>query len=103
MLVADLTKEMTELETEEKEAQKEYETFISDSAKKRADDSKSISDKEANKVETDANTLKMKQEKKGKATEAMAKIESLQSLHTECDWLVSNYQMRKEARAGEVE
>merc|ERR1740138_524231 len=42
MMIADLDKEMTEVETEEKEAQAEYEQFISDSAAKRASDSKSI-------------------------------------------------------------
>merc|ERR1719446_1817830 len=103
LLIQDLDKEMTEMETNEKESQAEYEQFIKDSADKRANDSKSISDKEGNKVELQANTLKMKQEKKDKSTEAMAKMESLQSLHAECDWLVANYQTRKEARAGELE
>merc|ERR1719482_1014866 len=103
LLVNDQTKEMTEMETNEKEAQKEYEEFIQDSASKRANDSKSISDKEGNKVELQANTLKMKQEKKDKTAEAMAKMESLQSLHGECDWLVANFQARKEARSGEIE
>merc|ERR1719364_651801 len=103
LLVNDLDKEMTTMETEEKEAQKEYEQFIEDSADKRAADSKAISDKEGNKVELQANTLKMKQEKKDKSTEAMAKMESLKSLHSECDWLVANYATRKEARSSEIE
>jgi hypothetical protein len=46
VMMRDLTKGMTENETNEKEAQKEYEQFIKDSADKRASDSKSISDKE---------------------------------------------------------
>jgi len=103
LLVNDLDKEMTTMETEEKEAQKEYEQFIEDSADKRAADSKAISDKEGNKVELQANTLKMKQEKKDKSTEAMAKMESLKSLHSECDWLVANFDARKEARSSEIE
>jgi len=103
LLVADLTKEMTEADVEEKEAQKEYEQLIADSADKRAGDSKSISDKEGNKVELEGNTLKMQQERKDKMRESMAKMESIQSLHGECDWLVSNYATRKEARASEVE
>merc|ERR1719393_949301 len=61
LLVNDLSKEMTESEVNDKEAQKEYEEFIKDSAEKRALDSKAISDKEGNKVELGANTLKMKQ------------------------------------------
>lgn len=103
LLAADLTKEMTEADTSEKEAQKEYEQLIEDSADKRAGDSKSISDKEGNKVELQANTLKMQQERKDKMRESMAKMESMQSLHGECDWLLSNFDARKEARTGETE
>merc|ERR1719183_2191945 len=94
---------MTEASVDEKEAQKEYEQLIKDSADKRAGDSKSISDKEGNKVEFEANTLKMQQEHKDKLRESMAKMESIKSLHGECDWLVANFQARKEARASEVE
>jgi len=103
LLVADLTKEMTESDVEEKNAQAEYEQLIKDSADKRAGDSKSISDKEGNKVELQGNTLKMQQERKDKMQESMAKMESMKSLHGECDWLVSNYATRKEARASEIE
>merc|ERR1719313_767283 len=45
MLVKDLTKEMTEASAEEENAQKDYETFMKDSATKRAEDSKAITDK----------------------------------------------------------
>merc|ERR1719321_1130340 len=45
MMVADLDKEITEIDTEEKENQAEYEAFMSESAKKRATDAKSIEDK----------------------------------------------------------
>merc|ERR1719424_193625 len=103
LLVQDITKEMTELETTETESQKEYEQMIADSAEKRAGDSKSISDKEGTKVELQANTLKMQQEHKDKMAESMAKMESIQALHSECDWLVQNFATRKEARASEVE
>merc|ERR1719313_852593 len=49
-LVLDLEKEMTEAKTDEKNAQEDYEQFMKDSAQKRADDSKSIEDKVANKA-----------------------------------------------------
>merc|ERR1712151_682170 len=51
LLVADLDKEMQTMEVDEKNAQKEYETFMSDSQEKRAQDSKSIEDKESSKAE----------------------------------------------------
>merc|ERR1719263_2523196 len=33
----------------------------------------------------------------------MAKAEFIKDLHLECDWLISNFQVRKEARAGEID
>merc|ERR1712151_667746 len=45
-LVADLDKEMQEAEFEEKDAQTEYEQMMRDSAAKRVEDSKAITDKE---------------------------------------------------------
>merc|ERR1711920_949583 len=51
MLKADLEKEILETQVNEKEAQAEYETFMADSAAKRAEDSKSIADKEAAKAD----------------------------------------------------
>jgi len=47
LMVADLDKEITEVETEEKENQAEYEKLMGDSAEKRASDAKSIEDKES--------------------------------------------------------
>merc|ERR1719263_1643974 len=46
LLVKDLDKEMTEAQTEEKDAQADYETMMKDSASKRADDSKTLADKQ---------------------------------------------------------
>merc|ERR1719473_1358333 len=45
LLVKDLQKEITEASAEEENAQKDYETFMKDSATKRAEDSKTITDK----------------------------------------------------------
>jgi len=35
--------------------------------------------------------------------EAMNKYGYIKDLHLECDWLLANFQARKDARAGEVE
>merc|ERR1719456_1857141 len=53
MMVADVEKELQTAEVEEKNAQEEYETFIKDSADKRALDSKTITDKEAAKADAE--------------------------------------------------
>merc|ERR1719337_25013 len=53
-LVKDLDMEMTEAETNEKNAQEEYEEMMADSASKRAADSKSIADKTAAQADGEA-------------------------------------------------
>merc|ERR1719152_677886 len=50
-LIADLDKEMTVAQAEEKDAQADYEQMMKDSAEKRASDSKSISEKEGAKAD----------------------------------------------------
>merc|ERR1712072_576216 len=53
LLVADIDKDNQVMEVDEKDAQKDYETFMSDASQKRADDSKAITDKEAAKAATE--------------------------------------------------
>jgi len=103
MLKSDLDKEIAETEVNEKESQAEYETFMADSATKRADDTKSIAMKEAAKADLGAEVQKLTAEKGATMKEAMATAEYIKDLHLDCDWLISNFQTRKEARAGEVE
>merc|ERR1712125_204220 len=62
MMVADLDKEITEIETEEKENQAEYEQFMKDSAAKRASDAKSIEDKASAKADLESTLIKTKEE-----------------------------------------
>merc|ERR1719311_970731 len=103
LMVADLDKEITEIETEEKENQAEYEAFMDESAKKRANDAKSIEDKESAKADLEGTLVASKEEKAAKTKEAMATAQYLSEVHGDCDWLLSNFQVRKEARAGEVD
>merc|ERR1719433_1653623 len=103
LLVTDLDKEMTEMGTDEKNAQEEYEIFMQDSQAKRADDSKSIADKEGTKAELEARVRKLSAEHKATNAEAYATATTIKDLHLECDWLLSSFQARKAARAGEVD
>merc|ERR1719502_1875218 len=103
LLIKDLAKEITEMETEEKLAQEDYEKFMADSAEKRALDTKTLADKEAAKADLETNLQAFGEELKSKQMEAMATMETIKNLHLECDWLVKNYDIRKEARAGEVD
>merc|ERR1719343_1071765 len=96
LLVADLDKDIAEGGVDEKNAQAEYETFISDSASKRASDSASIADKEGVKAEQEARLQKLGAEHKGTTADAYATATALKDLHLECDWLLSAFQARKE-------
>merc|ERR1719265_2211722 len=103
LMVKDLTKEMTEAEATEKDAQADYEQAMKDAAEKRATDTKSLADKEKAKAETGASLEANTEEKKATTKTLMATLEHIQSLHAECDWWLQYFEVRKEARAGEVE
>merc|ERR1719473_69476 len=55
LLIADIDKDNQTMEVEEKDAQSDYEAFMSDASAKRAQDSKTITDKEAAKADTESN------------------------------------------------
>jgi chromosome segregation ATPase len=103
LLIKDLDKEMTVSTTEEKDAQADYETFMKDSADKRADDSKTLADKEAALADAKAALEKTTEEKASTTKELMATLQYIQSLHNECDWLLQYFTVRAEARASEVD
>jgi hypothetical protein len=103
LLIADLDKEMTEAKQEEKDAQADYEAMMKDSAEKRTLDSKAIADKDATKADTEAELEATKGSKKETLCELYATGEYMKSLHGECDWLLMNFDARKEARTGELD
>jgi peptidoglycan hydrolase CwlO-like protein len=103
VLIKDVEKEVAEMQTEEKFDQEGYEIFMSDSAKKRALDAKSVAEKEATKADTAAKMQKHIQEEKAIVGEQKANTEYDYGLHQECDWLLQNFDMRKSARAGEAD
>jgi len=102
-LIGDLTKEMTEAETTEKDAQGDYEQTMTDSADKRANDSKTLADKQKAKADTNADMEAHTEEKTATTKTLMATHEYIASLHAECDWLLQYFEVRKEARTGEID
>merc|ERR1719395_53200 len=103
LLKADLQKEITEMEVTEQNAQEEYEAMVTDAADKRAADTLSIEEKETAKAGAEADLVKAGDAKAGAEDELMATKEYIADLHAECDWLMSNYDTRKEARAAEID
>jgi len=103
LLIADLDKEMTEAETTEKDAQADYETAMKDAAGKRTADSKLLSEKQSTKAETEADVQSKTEEKTSTSAELMSTMKYISSLHLECDWLLKYFDVRKEARASEID
>jgi len=103
MLIKDLKKEMTQAELEEKDGQEDYETFMKDSATKRAEDSKSMTDKEGALADLETGLGQQKSDKSQAEKDLGALNEYIHSLHLECDWLIKYFDMRKEARTNEID
>merc|ERR1719171_2161107 len=103
LIVADVDKDNQIMEVEEKDAQKEYETFMADASDKRALDSKAITDKQSAKAETETELEANKEAKGSKTMSAMETAKYIAGLHAECDWLLKNFDARKAARTGEID
>merc|ERR1719203_2227094 len=103
LLVADLDKETSAAGVEEKNSQAAYETLMADAGEKRAQDAKSVTDKSSSKADQQEGLSADEERKKGTGKELMATLQVIKSLHGECDWLMQYFQVRKDARAGEVE
>jgi len=102
-LIKDLDKEMTEAEVTEKDAQGDYKTFMQDSATKRAEDSKTLTDKQGALANLETSLGEQKADKTSGEKSLGATLEYIASLHAECDWLVKYFDMRKEARSTEID
>merc|ERR1719465_43854 len=102
-LINDVEKENQVMELEEKDAQEDYEKFMEDAKAKRAEDSKSQSDKEGALAETEEELVASKESLKAKQTDLMGVDKELSGLHADCDWLLKYYEARKEARTGEID
>jgi len=103
MIINDVDKEIQTMELEEKDAQKDYEKFSGDAQSKRAEDSKSMTDKEAALAESEEQLVNDKGDLKNKKVDIMNTDKTLSDLHADCDFLLKYYDARKEARTGEID
>merc|ERR1719161_3278 len=103
MLVKDLDKEMTVAQAEEKDAQEDYEKMMADSAEKRAEDSKTLTEREGALADLEAELESLKDSHASTVKELGALMEYISSLHAECDWLLKFFDARKEARDSEID
>jgi len=102
-MVSDLEKEMLVAKTEEKNSQAEYEATVADAKEKRAGDLKDAQSKAGMKADLEGDIDEDAQDKDSKAKEQQAASEYTSNLHKECDWLLANFDVRREARGEEIE
>jgi chromosome segregation ATPase len=103
LLMTDLEKDMVEAETEEKDAQGDYEVLMQDAAAKRASDSKSLAQKESTKAELEMDLQAHQESLRASKKDLASVLKYNMALHTECDWLLKFFDVRKEMRANEVD
>eukprot|EP00933_Yihiella_yeosuensis_P055771 TRINITY_DN5468_c0_g1_i1.p1 TRINITY_DN5468_c0_g1~~TRINITY_DN5468_c0_g1_i1.p1 ORF type:complete len:707 (+),score=234.65 TRINITY_DN5468_c0_g1_i1:169-2289(+) len=102
-IIGDVEKQMAEAKVDEKNAQEDYQKLMQDSSDKRAEDTRVLTEKTALKGDQDAEMQTAVETQQATEKELAATEEYIRNLHTECDWLLKNFQVRKDARTGEIE
>jgi len=103
MLVKELEGDMTEAEHDEETGQKDYERLMADSQASREQNVESITDKEAAKADMDVSVEQAKTKEDSQQTALGNVKQYIVTLHTQCDFLVDNYDLRKAARSNELD
>merc|ERR1719247_3766348 len=103
MIVKELEDDNKDAEYEEKTAQKDYEELMTESAETRQAKVNGIADKEEAKAKLGSKKLAATEAEAGdfKDIDTIHKYEN--TLHGDCDFIMENYDTRKEARAQEIE
>eukprot|EP00933_Yihiella_yeosuensis_P035466 TRINITY_DN2900_c0_g3_i1.p1 TRINITY_DN2900_c0_g3~~TRINITY_DN2900_c0_g3_i1.p1 ORF type:complete len:749 (+),score=237.63 TRINITY_DN2900_c0_g3_i1:226-2247(+) len=100
-LEQELQKEITVAKTEEQHAQKDYEETVQDAQQTRAANLNSIETKAQAKSDLEQDVAADQETRKAKRQEKMAAAKLASDLHGECDWLLQNFDLRKQARKDE--
>jgi len=103
MIIKDLENGMKDSEYEEKTAQKDYAELMADSQAARAGDTKSLTGKQTAKAEIEASFMTTKETRAATATDLKNVKTVIQELHAACDFIMQNFDLRKEARTNEIE
>jgi len=100
-IMKDLESTIQEAQMDEARAQKDYNELMANSQQKRAESSKSTTNKEANKANLESKLLNTRQSHRDAEEDRRIVEGYINDLHGSCDFMLDNYAMRKEARAGE--
>jgi uncharacterized protein YoxC len=103
MMVKEIATDMKDAEYEEKTSQSDYGKLMKESEETRTANSKAIVTKTASKAEVESKLELAKEGKTATDTDLGLIASTIGDLHVQCDFLLQNYDLRKEARANEVE
>jgi len=98
---SDIKVDMTEAETEEKNAAKDYARAMKDAQESRAQDTKSLNHQKEVKAATEMKITDAKELHMLTENEIHNLDLYMAQMHTECDFLVRNFEVRHEGRIGE--
>jgi len=102
-MINDLKADMTDAKHAEETAQADYERLMKASQETRAANADSITQKEADKASW-SEKIEAAKEEQLSSMDALEKVhEYIAGLHSSCDFLVENYDLRKTARTNEIE
>jgi chromosome segregation ATPase len=102
-MINDLKSDLTDAKHAEETAQKDYERLMKASQGTREANANSITEKEGAKADWQEKIENAKEEQ-ASTTDALAKnAQYIAGLHSSCDFLVENFDLRKEARTNEIE
>jgi len=102
-LVRDLEKEMLEAKLEEKNAEKDYVRLLEGSKGKRTTNVKAIEQKQGTKAEGEAARVEFQEASEAEKAELMATDKYAAQLHSQCDWLVANADLRAKSRTEQMD
>merc|ERR1719213_430516 len=102
-IIKDLGDDMKDMEYEEKTAQTDYAELMSDSQTTRAGDSKALTGKTITKAEVENELMMTKEVRSATATDLKQIATVISDLHAACDFIMENFDLRKEARTNEIE
>merc|ERR1719161_2538498 len=100
-IMNDIAGEMKDAENMEKSSTENYMALMEKSQASRSGDVKSVTDKEAAKAEMETKIVAIKEGLASANTELMNTKQYISDLKADCDFIMNNYGLRKEARANE--
>jgi hypothetical protein len=102
-LAADLAAEMKEAQHDEETSQKDYERLMGDSQASRAQKAEGITRKSAAKADLDVKVQNTAEALDSQNIDLQNVQEYIVKLHSSCDFLIQNYDLRKAARSNELD